>query len=197
MGELGPLIMQIAMGIGLAACAGLRLFLPLFVVSVAGLTEWLPLDERFAWMGTWPAVTVFGIAVVVELLADKIPWVDNALSATQGWLKPVAGAMLAVAMLSELTPLQATVLGVIAGGSTAGVVHLLQTTTRLISSTLTGGLANPVLSVGEDVLALTGSVLALVVPLALLLMISLSAIAVWIGLRRFRTRTAGDPPAGV
>ena len=100
-------------------------------------------------------------------------------------------------MLSELTPLQATVLGVIAGGSTAGGGHLLQTTTRLISSTLTGGLANPVLSVGEDVLALTGSVLALVVPLALLLMISLSAIAVWIGLRRFRTRAAGDPPAGV
>ena len=62
---------QVAMGVGLAACAGLRAFLPLFVVGVAGRLDVLPLSEPFAWLASAPALTVFGAAVLTELLADK------------------------------------------------------------------------------------------------------------------------------
>ena len=48
--EAGALIVQIAMGVGLAACAGLRAFLPLLVVGVAGKFELVPLSESFEWL---------------------------------------------------------------------------------------------------------------------------------------------------
>ncbi len=77
---------QIAMGLSLAACAGLRAFLPLFVVGAAGRLEWIPLTDSFAWMTSWPALLVFGFAVLTELLGDKFPLVDHFLDALQSFV---------------------------------------------------------------------------------------------------------------
>ena len=74
------IIAQVAMGIGLAACAGLRAFLPMLVVAIAGYMKWVPLAGPFEWLGTAPAIVVFGVAVAVEVLADKVPLVDNVLA---------------------------------------------------------------------------------------------------------------------
>jgi uncharacterized membrane protein len=188
MEDLGPLALQIAMGIGLAACAGLRAFLPLFVVSVAAKAGYLPLAERFDWMGTWPALIIFGVAVAVELLADKIPIVDNALDVVQGIVKPAAGAMLAVAVLTELEPLHAVVLGIIAGGSAAGLVQLVKAKVRLVSSTLTAGLGNPFLSLIEDLIAILGSIVAVIVPFVLLTIAAVFLVFFFLAIRRFRRR---------
>jgi uncharacterized membrane protein len=190
MNGLVPLIVQIAMGIGLAACAGLRAFLPLFVVSVAVKLELVPVWERFEWLGSWPTLIVFGVAVVTELLSDKIPLVDNVLDVVQGVVKPAAGALLAVAVLTELSPLEATVLGIMAGASTAGAVHVAKAKVRLFSSTATAGFGNPVLSVGEDVAALGGSVAALAFPFFLAGIVIATLILLYLAIRRFRLRAA-------
>lgn len=191
MAEVGPIILQIAMGIGLAACAGLRAFLPLFVVALAGRLEWVPLTSRFDWLASWPAVTVFGVAVVVEVLADKIPIVDHVLDVLEGWLKPIAGAILAMAVLSEMPPLEATVLGLIAGGSAAGAVHVAKAKLRVASSAFTGGLGNPVLSAGEDAASLVGTVLSLVVPMLVVAILVLALVGlVFLIYRRRRLRAA-------
>ncbi|MDX1388280.1 MAG: DUF4126 domain-containing protein [Acidobacteriota bacterium] len=190
----GPLAFQIAMGVGLAACAGLRAFLPLFVVSIAAKTGYLPLADRFDWLGTWPAIIVFGVAVAVELLSDKIPLVDNALDVVQGVIKPAAGAMIAVAVLSELSPLEATVLGIMAGGSAAGIVQLVKAKVRVVSSTLTAGIGNPILSLGEDLISLLGSIVAIVVPFALLVIAAVFLTFLLLAIRRFRQRAARLQP---
>ena len=52
--EAGALIIQIAAGVSLAACAGLRAFLPLLAVGIAGRLELLPLRGSFEWMSDWP-----------------------------------------------------------------------------------------------------------------------------------------------
>lgn len=177
------------MGIGLAACAGLRTFLPLFVVGVAGRLGWLTLAKPFSWLESWPALVTFGVAVVTEILADKIPVVDHILDVLQGFLKPIAGTILVVAVVHDLTPLQATVVGLIAGGSVAGLTHLLKAKIRLLSSSTTAGLGNPVLSVSEDVASAGGSVGAIVSPF-LMLGVAASGLAItFVALRKFR-RTA-------
>lgn len=190
MEAFGALTLQIAMGIGLAACAGLRAFLPPFVVSLAGKMEWVPLADRFDWLASWPAVTVFGVAVAAEFLADKIPVVDHTLDLLEGWLKPIAGALLAVVVLTEMSPLEATVLGIMAGASTAGAVHVAKAKLRLVSSALTAGLGNPVLSLGEDAVALTGSILSLVFPLLLAGVVIVSTMLVYVVFWRSRVRAA-------
>jgi len=187
---LGALTLQIAMGVGLAACAGLRAFLPLFVVSLAGKLEWVPLADRFEWLASWPAVTVFGAAVVAELLADKIPLVDHVLDALEGWLKPIAGALLAVVVLTEMAPLEATVLGVMAGASTAGAVHVAKAKLRLASSALTAGIGNPFLSLGEDVVALVGSILSIAFPLLIAGVVVVFMLLFYLVFRRYLARAA-------
>lgn len=186
--QVSIVLAQVASGIGLAACAGLRAFLPLFVVGLAGRAEWIPLTDKFEWLASTPALVVFGVAVVVEILADKFPVVDHFLDSIQAFVKPIAGAVLAASVLAELTPLQASVAGLVTGGAVAGTVHLTKANLRLVSSATTAGLANPVLSVVEDVGAFVGSVLALVVPVLLVLALAGALIGVWAFIRRRRRR---------
>jgi len=185
MEQIGPLAFQVAMGIGLAASAGLRAFLPLLVISIAGKVGWVPLADRFEWLATWPAVIVFGVAVVMELLSDKIPLIDNLLDTLQVWIKPVVGALLAVAVLTELEPMPATVLGIMAGASSAGIVHIVKAKARLLSSALTAGIGNPILSLIEDIVALIGSILSVIVPFLIVVVVALAIIGIYVAVRRF------------
>ena len=188
--EVPSLAFQLAMGIALAACAGLRAFLPLFVVGVAGKLGWVQLGASFEWLASWPALVVLGVAVVTEVLSDKIPLVDHLLDLVGGFIKPAAGAMLAASVLTQLTPLQSAVVGIVAGGSSAGVVHLAKAKVRLFSSITTAGLGNPFLSFGEDIASLVGSVIAILVPVLLLLMLLATLVVLFILRRRFRLRAA-------
>lgn len=189
------LLFQIATGVGLAACAGLRAFLPLFAVGLAGRLDVLPLTPAFDWLASDAALIVFGIAVLVELLGDKIPIVDHVLDAIQTLIKPIAGTAVVAASLTDLTPLQATVLGLLLGGSVAGVVHLVKAKTRLLSTATTAGLGNPVVSAVEDSGAVAGSAVALLAPPVMLALLALGVAAIaWWALRR-RDRPRAVPPA--
>ena len=180
-------VAQVVMGIGLAASAGLRAFLPLLVVGIAGRADVLPLGESFGWMESTPALVVFGVAVVTEILADKIPVVDSILDAAQMFVKPVVGTILVASVVTELSPLQATVLGIATGGVTAGAVQILKAKTRLLSTVSTAGIANPVLSIGEDAGSLAGSVASIVLwPLALVALGAVFSLYVLIFARRRR-----------
>lgn len=188
--SLSDMLLQAAMGIGLAACAGLRAFLPLFLVGVAGRAGWIPLAGPFGWLTSWPALTVFGVAVVTEILADKIPVVDHVLDVIGGLVKPVAGALVAASVQEHLTPLQMVVAGIVLGGGSAGVVHLAKAKLRLFSSITTAGLGNPVLSIGEDVASFFGSLLALLWPFVLLIAIALTFALLFLIRRRLRLRAS-------
>ena len=156
---------QLMMGVGLAASAGLRAFLPLLVVGGAARAELLPLAERFAWMASTPALTVFAVAVLVEIVGDKAPAVDHALDAVGTIARPVAGAIVAAAPLTSLDPLTAVVVGIVLGGTFAGGVHASKSALRVVSTGSTGGLANPLVSLGEDVASLAGTLVSLFVPM--------------------------------
>lgn len=194
--EVAAVLVQVAMGVSLAACAGLRAFLPLFVTGVAGRLGYIPLTSYFDWLESWPALIIFGVAVVTEILADKFPVVDNFLDSAQTFIKPIAGTILAAAVLTELTPLQATILGVLTGGSVAGGVHLMKAKTRLVSTATTAGVANPFLSFVEDIGAFIGSLGAVVLPLLFVALVALALVIAWLALRR-RSRggvEAAHPP---
>jgi hypothetical protein len=182
--DAGALALQIAMGLSLAACAGLRAFLPLLVVGVAGRMDYLPLTRSFEWLESWPALIVFGVAVAAELLADKVPVVDNFLDAVQGFAKPIAGTILVASVVTELPPLYVTVLALVLGGGAAGAVHLTKANLRVASTVTTGGVGNPVLSLVEDAGALLGSIAAIVVPVIVVLLIALALFLMWRMLRR-------------
>jgi len=182
-----------AMGVGLAASAGLRAFLPLLVVGVAGRLGYIPLADGFEWIASTPALVVFGSAVVTELLADKLPVLDHLLDVVHGAVKPLAGALVMAALVSDLTPLYATLLMVVAGGTTAGAVHLTRAQTRIASTVTTAGVGNPLLSAAEDVAALVGSIASIAIPLvAAVLVLAALALAAIVLLRIRRRWSRGQ-----
>jgi hypothetical protein len=178
------LALQIAAGIGLASCAGLRAFLPLFVVGAAARAGWVRLGEAFGWLDSTPALVVLATAVVAEILADKFPVVDHFLDGVGFLVKPVAGMLVMASTLSATSPLAATVLALILGMPVASGVHLVKAKTRFLSTATTLGLANPVQSVVEDVASFAGCVLCILVPVVALGLILLLIALLWIRRRK-------------
>ncbi len=156
------ILLPVGLGVALAASAGLRAFVPLFTVSLLGWTGVLELGDTMAWMGA-PATTLcFAVAVLVELLADKIPYVDHAVDVVGTLVRPVAGALVGTSLIVGADPLMTAAAGLMAGGAVAGLTHAGKATVRVGSTSTSGGLANPVVSLVEDVIVLgTGALAAL------------------------------------
>ena len=185
---------QLAMGFALAATVGLRTFLPLLAAGLLARFGYVDLGHSFEWMEKTPALVVFGSAVAFEVLADKVPGLDHALHAVEAFVKPVAGTLVAASLFTNLDPMMAVVLGLIGGGTIAGMVHVAKGTTRVASTAMTGGLANPALSLFDDVLAVGGIILAILAPIiAALIVLVLVVGGVRLLLKR-RRATAVDQP---
>jgi len=185
-------VLAALLGLGLAASAGLKTFVPLLCLAVAARFQLFGfhLSGSFAWLQSTGALVALGVATIAELAADKIPVVDHLLSLVGTVVRPAAGALAAAAAFSHLDPTAAAIAGLIIGAPTALAVHSVQATTRVASTATTAGLANPVLSIVEDIAAFGGSILALAVPVLVPLVLLIAAIVVWRFLRRSRRSTA-------
>lgn len=187
--SLAEVVSALALAIGLAACAGLRAWLPLLLAGGLARAGYLELGSSFGFLASDRALLLFGIATTVELLADKVPALDHALDALSTPLRPVAGAILAGSMLGTVSdPLTAVTLGIVVGAPTSLVPHAAKSVARAASTALTAGLANPVLSVIEDVLAVALFVLTVLVPLVVAALVLTLALVVL--RRRARLRAA-------
>src|SRR6185295_10022161 len=157
----------IALAIALAATAGIRAWLPLFLAGLLTRAGWLELGASFAFLASTRALVILAVASALEILGDKIPAVDHALDTLGTPLKLGAGALLAAAAFGTVTdPLTSTLLGVAVGAPTALVPHAAKALLRVASTAVTGGLANPVLSFLEDLATLAAFALAVLVPIA-------------------------------
>jgi hypothetical protein len=177
----------LALAIALAASAGLRAWLPLLLAGILSRLGVLDLGPSFHFLSSNRALLLFGVATVIELIGDKVPVVDHALDAIGTPLRPAAGALLAASVLGTVSdPLTAMVMGTAVGAPSALIPHALKTAVRTVSTGVTGGLANPVLSFVEDGISVVIFILAVLVPalVVALLGLSLYGAARWIRRRR-------------
>ena len=183
--------LSVALGIGLAAATGFRLFLPMLVVSIAANTGHLPLAESFAWLGTPSALILLGVAAAAEILGYYIPGVDNLLDTLATPAALVAGTIISAAVITDLPPMVKWATAIIAGGGVAGLIQSTTALLRAKSTVFTGGLGNPVVATTELGGSLLVSILALAAPLiALLLVVLFLWLALRLLLRLTRTRAA-------
>ena len=186
------LLVSIAMGIALSACAGFRVFIPMLAGALAGHFNIIDLSADMAWLGSWPAIISFGTAAVVEVAAYYIPFVDNLLDTIAAPLSVAAGTVLASSILpiAEQEPLIRWGIALLAGGSAAGTIQLGTGLLRLFSSKATVGTGNVVVSTTENAAAITGSILSFIIPviIALLGVLLMGWIVVKISKRFARNR---------
>lgn len=184
--------LSIALGVGLAAATGLRLFLPMLVVSVAAYTGHLPLSDNFAWLAALPALILLSVAALIEILAYYIPGLDNLLDTLATPAAFVAGTIIAAAVITDLPPMVKWAAAIIAGGGIAGLTQTTSAVLRAKSTVLTGTLGNPVIATGELGGSLLLSLMALVAPLFTLLVI---AVLLWLAFRWLRRISRGPRPS--
>lgn len=198
-------------GVGLAAACGFRVFVPLFIASLAantgveafgGMDFQQMLGADFEWLGSTPITIALGVATVLEIGSYYIPWLDNALDTIATPAAVVAGTFISGAMLPEFMGDDAFkwIVAAIMGGGTAGVVQGASVIARGASTATTGGVGNPAVSTAE----LGGSVLtaglAVMIPIvaAILVVVMLfffiRTIIRWFGRRSERKRAGAAPP---
>lgn len=169
--------MAVFAGIGLAAACGFRVFVPLFVASLAANTgmesEFLGsfnleqvLGEHH-WLGSTPVTIMLGVATAVEIGAYYVPWIDNALDTVATPLAVAAGTLIAGTMMPEFMGDGSFkwALAMVAGGGTAGVVQGASVITRGTSTATTGGVGNPAISTAELGGSLLTAGLAIFIPI--------------------------------
>lgn len=191
-----------ALGLALACLAGVRAYLTVFGVGIAGLMGWVDLPTALAVTTSPWVLGTAGALAVVEFGADKIPGVDSGWDLLQTLARIPAGAFLAAATLSDDGQLAG---GALALGATAALgTHALKTTTRAVINASPEPVSNWTASLGEDATALGALAIVFTHPfiaLGLLLgVMGLGALAVfavarWVWRRGRGTRPARDASA--
>ncbi len=179
-------IVAIFAGLGLAAACGFRVFVPLFIASLAansgfeadlaglGFNVQEIIGENH-WLGSTPITIALGVATVLEIGSYYIPWLDNILDSIATPAAVVAGTFISGSMMPEFMGDESFkwILATIMGGGTAGVVQGASVIIRGTSTATTGGIGNPAVSTAE----LGGSVmtagLAVLIPILAAILVSL------------------------
>src|SRR5687768_6981438 len=140
-----------ALGLALACLAGVRAYLTVFGVGLAGLMGWVDLPSALApTMSPWVLGTA-GVLATLEFALDKVPGVDSGWDMLQTLARVPAGAFLAAATLSDGGELGAGAL--LLGGGAALATHAVKTGSRAVINASPEPVSNWAASIGEDVAA--------------------------------------------
>ena len=190
----------------LSLLAGWRLYLTIFATGIAMHFGWLPLPEHLKALQVLASPWVLGVAGVgtlAEFLADKVAWVDTAWDTIHSIIRPLGGALLALALVDSSDPAWQVVAFILGGGG-ALLSHGAKATTRAVVNVSPEPFSNAAVSTGEDVattglLALAIAYPAIAIVIAVLL--AVAAVVVIIALRRLMRnikttlqRALGDLP---
>jgi len=190
------ILTALAHTVPLAFASGVNLYATVAVLGLCSHYGLVGLPEQFRAFDN-PIIIVAAIALyLVEFVADKIPWFDSVWDVVHTVVRPVGGALVAVTALGDASP-AGRVLVALLGGSIAMTTHLTKAGTRAVANTSPEPFSNWALSLGEDVLAVGISYVALEHPMialavAIALLIVIGAFASYL-IRAIRRRFFGQP----
>lgn len=150
--------------LGFSFAAGINLYA---IVAILGLAT------RFGWVDLPPQYRVFdnnwiiGVAIalyLVEFVVDKIPWLDSLWDAVHTVIRPLGGALIAVASLGHAQPAMQAI-AALAGAALATSTHVAKMGTRAVANTSPEPLSNVMLSFAEDGFVITLGLLAMTHPI--------------------------------
>jgi hypothetical protein len=185
--------------IGFSFAAGVNLYATVAILGLASRFDWVALPAQFQVFDNNLVIGAAVVMYVVEFFADKIPIVDSVWDMVHTLIRPIGGALIAVATLGDASP---GVEGLVAllGGAVATSSHLTKTSTRAVANTSPEPFSNWLLSLGEDLfvvglgyLTLQYPVAALVVACTLLVVIAAFFALILRTVRRWLWRRAEFP----
>jgi hypothetical protein len=161
------LIQILGLAVGSSWTAGINLYA---TVAVLGLLQHYGLARLPGGLGALDNWWVIGVALAlyaVEFFADKVPYVDTVWDAVHTFIRVPAGAALAAAATSDVSP-AVQVVALLVGGGLALSTHGTKATVRAAANVSPEPLTNWALSLVEDVIAVGAVVLAVLHPVVIL-----------------------------
>ncbi|HEX9958869.1 MAG TPA: DUF4126 domain-containing protein [Fibrella sp.] len=158
-------ILSACVGLGLAACCGFRVFVPMLIAALSTKLGLIGTMPGYEFIGSWSAIIGLSIATSFELGAYYIPWLDNLLDTVAMPVAIVAGTLLSTSFLRVNDEMIRWAMSLMLGGGAAGLVQAGTSLLRLGSAATTGGLANPIVATGENAASLGLSIMTVLLPL--------------------------------
>lgn len=183
----------LGMAASVSLLSGWRLYLTVFATGLAMQSGYVDLPENLAVLdalGSWWVIAIAGVGAVAEFFADKVAWLDSIWDGLHTLIRPLGGALLALAVVDSGDPTW-QVIAFLLGGGAAFAGHATKATARAAVNTSPEPVSNVVMSTGEDVV--TVGLLALVFAnpvVAAIVAVILLVLAIWVmwwGYRKFRT----------
>jgi hypothetical protein len=200
MDSLAPHLPELALAGALAWGAGIRLYLVVFALGLAGWNGWMELPPSLEVLATPTVIGAAGFMTLVELFADKVFWLDSLWDVAQTLIRIPAGAALAAGVFGD-SGSAAAIAAALIGGSVTAATHFSKTGTRALVNASPEPFSNVAVSFAEDALVVGGALLALAYPLVFLVLLVLfligaAAVFGWLiaGLRRLFARRGERPP---
>ncbi len=133
--------------------AGWRLYLCIFATGLAMRLDAIPLPEHLAALDVLANPWVMGVAALAalaEFFADKVMWLDSAWDAVHTFVRPVGGALLALAIIDPADP-ATQVIAFVLGGGAAFAAHAGKAGARGVVNASPEPVSNVAVSSVEDV----------------------------------------------
>ena len=168
------LIGLIGTAASLSLLSGWRVYLCVLATGLSMHFGWMALPEHLQGLRILASPWIIGAAgfgVVAEVLADKIAWVDSLWDAVHTAIRPVGGALLALAVIDANDPTW-QIVSLLLGGGAALVGHSAKAGARAVVNASPEPVSNIVVSTGEDVTA-TGLLIAAIANPVLALIIAI------------------------
>lgn len=141
-----------ALAASVSLLSGWRLYLCLFVTGLAMRSGWIDLPSHFEALAILADPWVLGaaaIGLVAEFVADKVAWVDSAWDAVHTFVRPVGGALLALAIVDAQDPAWQAV-ALLLGGGGAMLSHGAKASARAVVNASPEPVSNVIVSSAED-----------------------------------------------
>ncbi|MBU1442666.1 MAG: DUF4126 domain-containing protein [Gammaproteobacteria bacterium] len=179
-----PQLLALAAAVGWAS--GVRLYLVVLLVSLAGYFGWVPLPNGLQMLAHPAVIAASGFMVFVEFFADKVPGLDSLWDMVHTAIRIPAGAALAASVFGADHAVMAVVAALMGGGF-AATAHAAKATTRAAINTSPEPFSNVGASLVEDSAVPAGLWLAVAHPLVFgLVFVLVLVLSVWLIAKSWR-----------
>ncbi len=176
----------LTLALGTAWTSGINLYA---TVSVLGLLQrfgGVKLPGGLDVLDNWWIIGIAGGLYIVEFFADKIPYVDSVWDVVHTFIRVPAGAIVAYAAVSDMSP-EITIPATLIGGGFAFASHGTKAAVRVGANLSPEPISNWVLSLVEDVIAFAGTLLAVFAPIVIAVVLFIFAVFfIWFFPKIFR-----------
>jgi len=165
------LIQILGLAVGSAWTSGINLYATVAVLGLLQRYGLARLPGSLQVLDNWWIIGIALALYVVEFFADKIPYVDTVWDAVHTFIRVPAGAALAAAATSDVSP-AVQIVALLVGGGLALSTHGTKATVRAAVNVSPEPVTNWLLSFVEDVIAVGAVVLSVLHPVVILFVVA-------------------------